>query len=69
MMSIAGAAKRSKMGATSVKSPAALRERERERERGRGGGREETGGEELSYTLRKQNYRNQTGKMRVMMCP
>ena len=32
MMSIAGAAKRSKMGATSVKSPAALRERERERE-------------------------------------
>ena len=65
MMSIAGAAKRSKMGATSVKSPAALRERERERERGR----EETGGEELSYTLRKQNYRNQTGKMRVMMCP
>ena len=67
MMSIAGAAKRSKMGATSVKSPAALRERERERERGRG--REETGGEELSNILRKQNYRNQTGKMRVMMCP
>ena len=65
MMSIAGAAKRSKMGATSVKSPAALRERERER----GRGREETGGEELSNILRKQNYRNQTGKMRVMMCP
>ena len=32
MMSIAGAAKRSKMGATSVKSPAALREREGEGE-------------------------------------